>query len=83
MNYHLHKFLLFQTEGSYSFYFQESLRLISLSRKSPILMMFLILSLPLLIPFNILLFLFRKILDNSLNDFKYTVGYHVIAIKDK
>ena len=46
-------------------------------------MMFLILSLPLLIPFNILLFLFRKILDNSLNDFKYTVGYHVIAIKDK
>lgn len=69
--------------GFYSFYFQESLRLINLSRKSPILILFLLLSLPFLIPFNFLLFLFRKILDNSLNDFKYTVGYHVVAIKNK
>ena len=69
--------------GFYSFYFQESLRLINLSRKSPILILFLILSLPFLIPFIFLLFLFRMILDKSLDDSKYTVGYHIVAVKNK
>ena len=55
----------------------------SLSRKSPILILFLILSLPFLIPFIFLLFLFRMILDKSLDDSKYTVGYHIVAVKNK
>jgi len=67
--------------GFYSFYFQESLRFINLSRTSPILLLFLVISLPFLIPFVFFNVLFRKIMDNSLNDSKYTVGYHIVAIK--
>jgi ubiquinone/menaquinone biosynthesis C-methylase UbiE len=69
-------------QGFYNFYFQESLRFIKLSRKSLLGNLFLIISFPFILIFIAILLIFKNLLDKYLNDFKYTVGYHIQAIKN-
>lgn len=68
-------------KGFYNYYFQESLRFLNVSKTNYLGLVFLFLSLPFVIFFIPLLLLFKNALDQKMNDFKYTVGYHIKAIK--
>ena len=68
-------------KGFFNFYFQESMRFfkLCLSNKSSLLL-FICIS-PVYFLWIFLLLIFRNFLDKTLNDSRYTVGYHVLATK--
>jgi len=68
-------------KGFYNFYFQESLRFLKLSIRNIYGFLFLVISFPFVLTFLTLLLIFKNLLDQFLCDFKYTVGYHIQAIK--
>lgn len=68
-------------QGFFNFYFQESLRFLSISSKRTFSLITLFLTFPFVLFFFLVLFVTKDLFDKIFNDYRFTVGYHIHAIK--
>lgn len=72
---------IYPNQGFFNFYFQETLRFLNMSSKNIISLCLLIIISPIVLLLLLTLLLTKNLLDELVNDYRYTVGYHIRATK--
>jgi ubiquinone/menaquinone biosynthesis C-methylase UbiE len=74
---------IYPNQGFFNFYFQETLRFLKISCKNHISLILLVFTLPIVLFFLLTLFFTKNLFDKLYYDYRFTVGYHIHAIKGK